>query len=68
MAAEIESGFWGEFYMELHCSQGWDFSVNSCVGSQDMLFQQMHHIMYIFEMKWDVIGKIPSAMDIFPVI
>ena len=51
--------------MELHCSQGWDFSVNSCVGSQDMLFQQMHHIMYIFEMKWDVIGKIPSAMDIF---
>ena len=51
--------------MELHYSQGWDFSVNSCVGSQDMLFQQMHHIMYIFEMKWDVIGKIPSAMDIF---
>ena len=20
--------------MELHCSQGWDFSINSCVGSQ----------------------------------
>ena len=26
-------------------------------SSQDMLFLQMHHIMYIFEMKWDVIGK-----------
>ena len=26
-------------------------------GSQDMLFLQMHHIMYIFEMKWDVIGR-----------
>lgn len=28
------------------------------IGRQSgMLFLQMHHIMYIFEMKWDVIGR-----------